>query len=342
MSKFLIIRFSSIGDIIQCMDVVNGIRNHFPGAEIHWLARADMAGFLGMDERIGRVWAFERATGLKGLLRMARALRREGFDYVYDAHSNIRSNVVKAVVLPPWRWLTGRPRYALRRKDRWKRFLLFRMGINRFEWPFRGVVSYREPLAKWGITNFERGATTWRFPVGIEGRFNGMLAGETVTLVPSANWPMKRWPVGHWQALVRLLGGYRFVVLGGPKDEFCEEIRAVAPERVVNLAGRTTLLESCYVVKASRVVVSGDTGLLHAADMFGTRAIALMGPTAFGFPTGEQVEVAEVPMKCRPCTKDGHGRCRQGTWQRCMVDIRPEEVAARVERLMAITRTALT
>lgn len=341
MSKFLIIRFSSIGDIIQCMDVVNGIRNHFPGAEIHWLARGDMAGFLGMDERIGRVWAFDRETGLKGLLRMARALRREKFDYVYDAHSNIRSNVVKAVVLPPWRWLTGRPKYVLRRKDRWKRFLLFQLRINRFEWPFRGVISYRKPLEKWGITNFERGKATWRFPAGMEERFGEILAGETVTLVPSANWEMKRWPVGHWQALVRLLEGYRFVVLGGPKDTFCEEIRAAAPERVVNLAGKTTLLESCYVVKASRVVVSGDTGLLHAADMFGTRAIALIGPTAFGFPTGKQVEVAAVPLKCRPCTKDGHGRCRQEKWQRCMVDILPEEVAGRVRRLMEITRTGL-
>lgn len=330
MTKFLIIRFSSIGDIIQCMDVVNGIRNRWADAEIHWLARADMASFLGMDRRIDRVWAFDRREGLRGLLRMARRLRAEGFDHVYDAHSNIRSNVVKAVLLPPWERLSGRgPRLAVRSKERWKRFLLFKLGVNRFDKPFRGVVSYRKPLARWGVTDFTRHYEDWRFPEEYAGRWRETLANpRTVTLVPSANWEMKRWPVGHWRELVRLLPECRFVVLAGPADTFCEAIREAAPERVTNLAGKTSLLESCYLVKQARLVVSADTGFLHAADLFGTPAIALMGPTAFGFPTGESVRVMERDLPCRPCTKDGRGRCRQRPWQRCMAEISPEEVAA--------------
>ena len=85
MAKFLIIRFSSIGDIIQCMNVVNGIKNHFPDAEIHWIARKDMGSFLNMDKRIDRVWGFDKKTGFKGLLQMARQLKAEKFDYIYDA-----------------------------------------------------------------------------------------------------------------------------------------------------------------------------------------------------------------------------------------------------------------
>ena len=84
MAKFLIIRFSSIGDIIQCMNVVNGIKNHFPDAEIHWIARKDMGSFLNMDKRIDRVWGFDKKTGFKGLLQMARQLKAEKFDYIYD------------------------------------------------------------------------------------------------------------------------------------------------------------------------------------------------------------------------------------------------------------------
>ena len=61
--KFLIIRFSSIGDIIQCMDVVNGIKNHFPEAEIHWIARKDMSSFLAMDKRIDRIWLSTKRRG---------------------------------------------------------------------------------------------------------------------------------------------------------------------------------------------------------------------------------------------------------------------------------------
>ena len=82
------------------------------------------------------------------------------------------------------------------------------------------------------------------------------------------------------------------------------------------------------------IVISGDTGFLHDADLFHTKAIALMGPTAFGYPTGKQVEVIEVDLPCRPCTKDGHGKCKQSTWQKCMVDILPKRVVDTALRIL--------
>ena len=57
----------------------------FPDAEIHWIARKDMSSFLAMDKRIGKIWAFDKALGLKGLLKIARQLREEHYDYIYDA-----------------------------------------------------------------------------------------------------------------------------------------------------------------------------------------------------------------------------------------------------------------
>ena len=83
MPKFLIIRFSSIGDIIQCTGIIDGIREHFPDAEIHWIARKDMSSFLAMDKRIGKIWAFDKALGLKGLLKIARPRNREGVEFPY-------------------------------------------------------------------------------------------------------------------------------------------------------------------------------------------------------------------------------------------------------------------
>mgnify|MGYP000293756585 CR=1 FL=1 len=65
MPKFLIIRFSSIGDIIQCMGIIDGIREHFPDAEIHWIARKDMSSFLAMDKRIGKYGLSIKHSALK-------------------------------------------------------------------------------------------------------------------------------------------------------------------------------------------------------------------------------------------------------------------------------------
>ena len=158
------------------------------------------------------------------------------------------------------------------------------------------------------------------------------MAPRTITLVPSANWIKKRWPVKHWQMLVQLLAEYDFILLAGPADSFCKEIEDAAPERVRNLAGQTSLLESCYLVAHSRLVISADTGFLHAADLFNVPALALMGPTAFGFPTGENSTVLEIPLPCRPCTKDGSGKCKLPCYQKCMTDITPQWVASEARK----------
>jgi len=151
-----------------------------------------------------------------------------------------------------------------------------------------------------------------------------------VALVPSAAWKMKRWPVAHWKKLVTLLPNENFVILGGPQDSFCEEIAKVSPHRTQNLSGKLTLIESCAVVQLARLTISADTGLLHAADQLGKNAIALIGPT-FCYPSRPTVKVLEVSnLKCKPCSKDGRGRCSQTVYQRCMVDITPQNVASNV------------
>ncbi len=332
MAKYLIIRFSSIGDIIQCMSVISGIKAHDPQSEIHWITRKDMAPILAIDKRIDKIWAFDKKEGLKGLCRLAGECRKEHYDYIYDAHSNIRSNILKLKLRS---YTGGKPVIVLRSKERRKRFLLFQLGINRFPKPFRGMVSYQKPLAKLGITRFPCDYRSWQFPENFPAKLDSLIGPDTITLVPSANWEMKRWPVGHWQQLIRLLPQHRFIILAGPGDTFCEKIREAAPERVENLAGKTTLLESCYLVHRSNVVVSADTGFLHAADLFRRPALALMGPTAFGHPTGDSVQTLELPMSCRPCTKDGHGKCKQSTYQKCMVDITPEMVAGHIAQLFS-------
>ena len=332
MPKILIIRLSSIGDIIQCMSTIGGIRRWAPSAEIHWIARSDMAQTLSVDSRINKVWAFDKSLGLKGLLALADQLRAERFDYIYDAHSNLRSNVLKLKLC--YR-LTHRPRLVVRAKERFHRFLLFKFRINRFKnWPFVGAESFRAPLRKWGITDFEDDFSDWQFPAEFSKKFGDICSGRTVTLVPSANWAMKRWPVSHWRSLVELLSDCNFVILAGPADTFCEEIRDVAPARVVNMAGKCSIMESSYIVSRSKVVVSGDTGFMHSADQFGIPSIALMGPTAFGYPARATSHVMELDMKCRPCTKDGRGECSQLTYQQCLADITPQSVAQQIREII--------
>lgn len=333
--KFLIIRLSSIGDIIQCMPVIDSIKNKFPNSEIHWFTRKDMTSILEMDKRIDKIWGFDRKDGFKGIINKAKELKNEKYDYVYDAHSNIRSNIIKFFLLPIiFRNRKNPPYYTLRSKERFKRFLLFRLGINQFPKPYRGVESYLNPLKNWGMNNFTRNKHEWSFPIEYNSKFQEILNIEKlITIVPSANWEMKRWPVMHWKKLIQLLDGYTIVILAGPNDTFCEEIANIDNNRVINLAGKTSILESCYIVSKSKIVVSGDTGFMHAADLFNTKCIALIGPTAFGYPFGASVTILEKDLPCKPCSKDGRGKCKQNIWQKCMVDISPECVLEHIKMI---------
>ncbi len=330
MPKFLIIRFSSIGDIIQCMSVVGGIKDKFPDAQIDWITRSDMAGVLSVDKRINNVWAFNKKEGFKGLLKLCKSLRRERYDYIYDAHLNIRSAVIKSrLAFNIFKF----PKIVTRSKDRIKRILLFNFRVNLFDKPFVGVNSYRKPLKRWGITSFgDDKPRDWSFPKEVTDKFAGVINEKTVTLLPSANWAMKRWPVEHWKRLIEIMPEHNFLILAGPKDDFCEDISSADRARVNNLAGKANMLESCYITSISNIVISGDTGFLHSSDMFGVPTVALIGPTAFGYPKWENSSVLEVDLPCRPCTKDGRGVCSQSVYQRCMVDITPEDVVSSIEK----------
>ncbi len=327
----LIIRFSSLGDIVQAMGVLAPLKAAYPALRINWVTKPEFAPLLRAREEIDRVFVVDdKASCLQNLLALLGLgwrLRQRRYDLAYDAHSNLRSTLLWWVL-----WPFSGTRWIRRSKERWKRFLLFRCRINRFPAPFKGAESYWRPLKK---VLPQMDAPTaghwplWPLPTRWEERLGEKICGM-IALVPGAAWPMKRWPLEHFKKLISLLPGQAFVVLGGPGESFCRELETSFPSRVANLAGQLDLSQACSVVARARLVVAADTGLLHVADLAGTPGIALMGPTAFGFCTHSHIHTLQVELLCRPCSKDGRGRCSQKIYQRCMVDITPEMVAEKV------------
>lgn len=328
-NKVLIIRFSSFGDIVQCSSVVELIRQRFNHSEIHWATRKDFDFLVKLNSEIDQVWAFEKKLGFFGLIKFGLKLRAQNFTHVYDAHNNLRSRVLKVILLSRF----NAPELVTRSKDRLKRILLFQFKINKFPKPFRGIESYIAPLKKWGIVKISDSKfVTWKFSPEVEEKIQSLIPSTPfIALVPSAAWEMKRWPLDHWKKLIQILPEARFVVLGGKEDLFCQELEELDPLRVQNLAGKLSLVESCQLIQKSALVISADTGLLHVADVLGIKALSLMGPTAFGFTMSTLIKTLEVDLPCRPCSKDGSGRCSQAIWQRCMVEITPAKVASEAQ-----------
>lgn len=331
-NKVLIIRFSSFGDIVQCSAVVElfaqGLAGQKGDNEIHWATRKEFDFLVKLNEGVDRVWALEKKTGFLGLVQFALKLRRENFTHLYDAHNNLRSSFIKLILMSRFKT----PELITRTKDRWKRVLLFKFRINQFPKPFKGVESYVAPLDKWGIKLSNQSSfVKWHFDKPVEDKINQLVSTlKFVALVPSAAWEMKRWPLDHWKKLIELLPEVDFVVLGGKEDLFCQELADLAPTRVQNLAGKLSLVESSHLIQKASLVVSADTGLLHVADVLGVKGLSLMGPSAFGFTMSSLIKTLEVDLPCRPCSKDGSGKCSQDIWQRCMVEITPPTVASEV------------
>ena len=300
------------------------LKRQFPTAEIHWVIRSDFAELIEHNNHIDQVWPFVKENGLSGWLKMIFQLRGEGFTHVYDAHRNVRSRVLTSIF-----FLTSffQPfQFARRSKYRFKRFLLFRLRKNLFAKPFRSQLSFLEPLRKWSDDIAVPLEPQLLFSKDAEESVRKILPSQPfIAIAPSAAWTMKRWPVGHWIELVRT-SSYFFVILGGPDDDFAQTIANVAPERCLNLCGKLRLIESCAVLKFADHVISADTGILHAADALGRPTLALIGPTAFGYPSHANSKVLEASLSCQPCSKDGRGRCSQDVYQKCMVDITPELV----------------
>lgn len=333
-AKLLIIRLSSFGDIVQAMGAPALFKKEFPAAKISWLVRSDFAGLLHSHPSIDQVIAFERSAGLSGLLRLSWQLSRDGYTHLYDAHNNVRSMIVRlCVAVLSIATFRMPPQTLVRGKNRLRRWLLFKLRINLLPQPFRGVASFQEPMLKWLKSVSSQPPQFFIEPSALK-KIESRFSTPPISLVPSAAWEMKRWPVDHWKNFVLQMPEEQFVLLGGPDDLFCEEIRAAAPDRVLNLAGQLSLQESAAVVKNSKAVVANDTGLLHVADQLGVPTLALIGPTAFGYPYHTNSQVAEISLWCKPCSKDGRGKCVNDLYKRCLIEVEPARVAQQVRDLI--------
>lgn len=332
--KILLVRFSSFGDVLQTLSVVDAIKKFWPDAEIHWITRSEFLPLIENHPALFKAWGLNKKTGIKGLWALAQDLNAISFTHIYDAHNNMRSHILGGFLFWMALFSAHKPPKLLRRSiRRWKRFLLFSFRKNLFEQPFSGQRDLIEPLQKWGLAKTTPSSPQLFISESAQTKANEVTKRFTpfVAMAPSAAYPLKRWPLHHWRTLVQkwhsINGNLHFVFLGGPEDHFIKDLVAIDPNRVHNFAGALSLSESAAVVQRSLLLIANDTGLLHVGEQLGHPTIALMGPAPFGFPSRyDSTTILELPLPCRPCSKHGQGPCRNPRFQECLEGISPDKV----------------
>ncbi len=319
--KFLIIRFSSIGDVTQSLSIPAHILNTYPTAQIDILTKVEFQNLFQYSPFVKKIWTIEKKISLKKIFKLSQDISAENYTHVYDAHNNLRSNL--------FYFLISANHKLQRPMMRFKRFLLLKFKINHFEKPFSGQRDLLKPLEKWQIP-FSLPASPQLF-LDSDSEFfcsDFLLKNNLkkyIVLVPSAAYELKRWPIKQWQKLIQLNPDKKFVVLAGPNDHFTQALNQFT--NVINLTGQTTLSQSAALIATATCIVSNDTGMLHFSEQLGRSTIALMGPAPFGFPSRPTTKILERNLNCRPCSKHGQGPCVNKNYQECLIDISPEEVS---------------
>ncbi|MFK8138121.1 MAG: glycosyltransferase family 9 protein [Bdellovibrionales bacterium] len=330
--KVLIVRFSSFGDVVQSMVAIEAIKSNYPEAEIDFVTRNDYYSLVKNNPLLSNTYCFDKKSGFRGLLELNKWIKSKKYTHIYDAHNNTRSNLLWALGFIN-RCIQG-TRWIQRPKNRWKRFLLFNFKINRFPWPFVLMKSYLAPLAPLGVSKELPMSKHLYLDSSSKDKAKELCSifSEYIVLAPSAAWELKRWPIEYWTQLIKLKPEENFVLLGGPQDDFIEEIRQAAIEtkedenRILNLAGKTTYSESCSVIEGAKTIIGGDSGLTHVGDSFKIKTICLIGAAAFSHPAHSTTHVLNSQLSCQPCSKDGRGECKNKIYKKCLYDISPKKV----------------
>jgi heptosyltransferase-2 len=327
--RVLLVRFSSIGDILLTTPLVRALKRRHEDAELIYVTKRGMAPLVADNPHIDHVLALELGEPVAHLARRLRALHPT---HGLDLHGSLRSTALRLLVRCRW---SG---YAKRKLAR-TTLIATKLDVYRGHVPV--AERYFEAARRLdvqpdgGPPEFFLGAAA-RERVGRWLAERGLDGAPLAALAPGAAHATKRWPIPHWQALAeRLRGsGCRLVVVGGPEDRGAAVQLGSLAE---SAAGEFTLQETGACLARAKVLVSGDTGVMHMATGVGTPVVALFGPTveAFGFfPYRARATVLEGDLPCRPCSAMGTARCPLGH-HRCLVDLLPDAVAAAVEALVA-------
>ncbi len=336
-AKILIIRFSSIGDILLTTPLIRVLHNKFPAAQIDFLTKAKYAELLNTHPFLHRVIPYHEKTKMGGLRQIKQEMMQEKYDWLIDIHKNPRTAYLK--------FRNHIPEHFTFKKYLLKRFLLVNFKINLFSCIIPVYQRYLEPLKKYNIQNDQEGLEFY-IDSPIRSRIDANYADfwktfpRIIGIVPGAGYPTKCWPTDRFARVAKfLIEKYNvgIIILGGKNDIMLQnQILSQIENSTLGLAGELSLQESAAAMDHCELVISNDTGLMHLAAALKKKLVAIFGNTSreFGFyPCAPQQIVLEKELPCRPCTHLGFRKCPKKHFK-CMVDILPEEVQTAVVELL--------
>lgn len=330
--KFLLIRFSSIGDIVLTTPVIRCLKKQVPDAEVHFLVKDSFRSVVEHNPYIDKIHVLAHSWEL-----MIEELKTEEYDYIIDLHHNTKTLRVKNAL-------------SAGSGGRKKSFSFYKLNIKKYFYtafklnmlPKVHIVDrYLKTVESFGVKNDGAGLDYFISKEEQTKREDipaSHHAGYIACVIGAAHFT-KRWPIHKWKEFCKAME-HPIILLGGPEDKVNgDEIAAVDSVRVYNACGKFKLNESADLVRKAKLVISNDTGLMHIAAAFKRPIISLWGNTvpSFGmypyygnkFTDVQSFDILQTnKLWCRPCSKIGYDKCPLGHFK-CMEKISSPELLER-------------
>ena len=333
--KILILKPSSLGDVIQALPVLRLVKCHLPASKIFWWIDSNLAPLIENDPDLAGIVRFERKRWASPrhwpeMFRSIRWMRAQNFDWVIDLQCLARSGA--------FAWLAnGKFLIGLDEVREGARGF-YDLAVRRASFHTHAVDWYLAVLPPLGVpvhNNFQWLPERSEIAAAIKSKWQ-TAGARWIAIQPGARWPNKRWPAQNFAELVHLLAGsfpdMRFTILGNDDDKpLGEVISRAEPARCLNLCGRISLPEMVEWLRLSELMITNDTGPMHVAAALGTPLIALFGPTEprRTGPYGQLENVLQINLPCSPCMKS---YCAYEKPNECLKAISSAVVFERVQR----------
>ena len=302
--KVLVLRFSSIGDIVLTSPVLRCLKEQVKGIEIHFLTKTKYFSLLEHNPRISKIHTFE--SSLSGIIPK---LKEENYDLIIDLHNNLRSNYLKLIL--------GKATLSFNKLN-FRKWVL--VNLKRDIMPDIHIVErYLETVKKIGVKNDGKGLEF--FPCDCEKIEKSEFPSEikdlpyTILSIGGTHFT-KKMPVSKWLELSTQMA-LPLVIVGGKEDisianELESELKKLG-KKVWNTCGKFTFGGSAHLIKHSSLLLTHDTGMMHIGAAFGIPTVAIWGnttPNLGMYPYKTNFINLEVNnLDCRPCSKIGFSTC---------------------------------
>lgn len=364
--RVLLVKPSSVGDVIHTIPVLAKLRTRYPAARIDWVLAPAIAELIRHHPGVSNVLPFARqelaqlrrsGSAVVGVLKLLSGIRRTQYDLVIDLQGQFLSAVLSLVSRAPVRIGFDRPL-----KAPWK-VSARSLPRNAYRYGWTGAregswlaYSHRIPVPTLDVHAVDR--YLWlspllglddgppdfqiRLPAAAGARIDTLLMQHgaarqpLAVLVPGTTWETKQWQVGGFAEVAQHLAATdRAVVLAGAENEQarCQAVAAACPT-ARDLCGQTTLTELAALLQRAAICVTNDSGAMHLAAALGTPVVSIFGPTdpVWIGPYGKEEQVVRATLHCSPCYLRTLRRCAYG--HACMHAVTPDTVIERVEHAL--------